>query len=980
MLERYRRRRYYSVGRLQNLYGDLIAICLDGALSGQKRFHFENVASKFFNHDYLYWISKLDLKALRRIADEVQCNEAEEAVTKWRRRHLSNTFLSLSATRSTLAQYASHKVQSVSNFCVDEDEALCYCIAVEKHLIDVIRNIGELVVNAELLHLNAKQKSAQNLASDSLRSDEVFEFFCDKSILSWFVDIVKATPLESKINNDDVSKQTNKRSSHLIGATWSPKVKAQVFQSVGLLISEVRDESALFYILSQHCVNQLIVSVLPLQQFTTSALDAMMPAYVQFLKTVSFQISANPDLLFPLCSIQDKNNSEICLFPLYSSIIAVMRSNYAKMDSYVHASCLNLTVGLMQISHPSIQHWISFHADKDQRYLADHMCNLCLESYLRIVNTTIGPVVDVVRSKAIETQLEGFQHLLDALNDLFFCDVKSFNINLCESMLRNFIRRLLIDLLPNKNHQFFVVGENDADVIPHKEAAGQVATLLLSRLITSIKYGPLVRMLVVAILHPYSCNLFFTKENDTNENCNDDKQNEYGFTFALNSIIQANTVESLVQMNPCREEVVKSIRGVYGAWRVTTACCLLDGVLNSCHLDYVTLVKLEMISSEDDENHAGNGAKTNASTKFEDGLFEFLTKSHVPTSVVTAAALESISGICLIYLRKLAETCYMRNVPNSFGASIQQALIAARSFFYSRSLQPCQNTLISHSLVDIVDETVRNIYQVSTVKNHDSVTKGYSYQLKRYSSAYFNSRCDYLVRKISEVTWNEYEYVRFFVQMAFHFRAVCNIVDAYLSTVATFMDDRVTQTSNKTRCSQPALRLIDDSGVLSKYFYCLQPKPTIGAEIDINECMTFQFSTNIHRTKGNRSNSAHEFVLVLNRSDMFVVSPVPPCGRGRIVCCVPYFNIIAAATDGGHCLHVAIRNEDVHVEPFIKNGNIMFHFGTPGTCNVVKQYLDRSKSIIRQDLLDNVKQLLSTETDKEQVALADVSSKLEKFE
>ena len=59
-------------------------------------------------------------------------------------------------------------------------------------------------------------------------------------------------------------------------------------------------------------------------------------------------------------------------------------------------------------------------------------------------------------------------------------------------------------------------------------------------------------------------------------------------------------------------------------------------------------------------------------------------------------------------------------------------------------------------------------------------------------------------------------------------------------------------------------------------------------------------------------------------------------------------------------LHIAIRNPDsIADKSLIKNGNIAFHFESAGTCLIVKQYLDRSREVLRQDLMNQVPELLS---------------------
>lgn len=52
----------------------------------------------------------------------------------------------------------------------------------------------------------------------------------------------------------------------------SPLVKTQVLHTVTLLVSGVRDPSALYFILSQNCINALIACILPPALETTPAL------------------------------------------------------------------------------------------------------------------------------------------------------------------------------------------------------------------------------------------------------------------------------------------------------------------------------------------------------------------------------------------------------------------------------------------------------------------------------------------------------------------------------------------------------------------------------------------------------------------------------------------------------------------------------------------------------------------------------------
>jgi hypothetical protein len=135
--------------------------------------------------------------------------------------------------------------------------------------------------------------------------------------------------------------------------------------------------------------------MLPLSQWTDPALETMLPAYVDLLKNMSLQLGGSPQL-FPFFAIKDQE-SQKTFFPLFSATLETATCVYAQSDSFVHISCLNLIVDLLQIGNEPIQDWIR-QAESEQRHLASHVCELLLRRYRRIINLTTGPVIDGVRS------------------------------------------------------------------------------------------------------------------------------------------------------------------------------------------------------------------------------------------------------------------------------------------------------------------------------------------------------------------------------------------------------------------------------------------------------------------------------------------------------------------------------------------------------------------------------------------------------
>ncbi|KAI2489783.1 hypothetical protein MHU86_24805 [Fragilaria crotonensis] len=119
----------------------------------------------------------------------------------------------------------------------------------EEHLVLLIRCIGEVVAYGDK-------------PGTSFRSDPVFEYFCEKSMLSLLVAIAKAKP------------STN---SDLHPIVWSPIVKSEVLRVVSVLISNAQDGPSLYYLLSNNFVNELTTCMTPLRQWTDSALEIMTP-------------------------------------------------------------------------------------------------------------------------------------------------------------------------------------------------------------------------------------------------------------------------------------------------------------------------------------------------------------------------------------------------------------------------------------------------------------------------------------------------------------------------------------------------------------------------------------------------------------------------------------------------------------------------------------------------------------------------------
>jgi len=149
---------------------------------------------------------------------------------------------------------------------INVDAILRTARRLEAQVVRIVREIGETVVHSE----RPRQK---------LRDDLTFAYFCDKAILPLLVDIATEQP---------PSKNSAGEAMH--GVVWSARVKAQVLRTVNFLVSGVKDKTSLYYLLSHHSVNRLVLSFLPLTQWNDPALKEMIAPYAELLKTLAVQV------------------------------------------------------------------------------------------------------------------------------------------------------------------------------------------------------------------------------------------------------------------------------------------------------------------------------------------------------------------------------------------------------------------------------------------------------------------------------------------------------------------------------------------------------------------------------------------------------------------------------------------------------------------------------------------------------------------
>jgi len=833
--------------------------------------------------------------------------------------------------------------------------------ALENRVIELIAAIGEIVVNGgdggDDRDMN-RQGSLSSLSLQDDKTDPVFEYFFEKSILSLFVDIAKEVRQGA---NTYPRIYSSEPSPH--GVVWSGPVKAQVYQTVSLLISNVRAQSILYYLLSNNYINELIQCMLPLQQWTEPAIAKMLPAYVDLLKNLTLQLADDPHL-FPFLALVTNRDDNIATtnatniqFPLFSAALETAGSYFTQSDPQIYATCLSIIINLMNISHSPIQTWIG-QSSSSQRILADHLCQRLHDRHQRMTNLTRGPVVDGARHKSIASQLVNLIDEMDIVHEIFWSGVQGMDVRLCESLLQRVVSVLLKSLSQTPpTRPFLIVGLIDADVIPESEALAQVSTVFLSYMFSNLAYVPFQRMLAVALLHPFSSPIWSTFD----QNQYIDSAETYLFMPMLSDIV--NEDESRVTCpNPHRQEILKTLQGDYGEWRTAAAACLLQSVFNADAIDTDALTMLKMISNDE-------------STSLEYSIATFLARSHNP-SAITSKALECMGHLCVLILyhhlmitiQNQEGTDRKKQIERSLSKSpVWNALVNACDHFCKKALEFRNVSGVSDIFLDLAEATLKNRY---TARDNGSGSVTYTYLLSKRGCIENVLDADLLVRHFRGVSANDVETTRFYINMSLHFRSLCRVVDRLC--FAFEIDANISSASNTKPGKNINLDFVDEADELIRAIGGLSDKPEVGANLDLTGRMFFRFQSAFKPATIVNTSSQLEFIseggidefrstthlmLVLDPTDMFIVKPLVKNmeeNRGTVQCGISLRNIIGAAVDGSW-LHVAVRNPDV--EYLIKNGNMALQFESSGTCLIVKQYLDRSREVLRQNLLTKIEYL-----------------------
>lgn len=191
----------------------------------------------------------------------------------------------------------------------------------EARVCDGLRSLGELISYCERLKgakfalMRGKEKTHQRNSyaieddeglqsfeedededEDEIESAEaMFAYFCEKNILPMLIDSLLCHPppltSEGSASSDNMVLPTNSAAnagsssqSPFSGVTWTASVKSEILQTIAMILFNTSSPLSLTYLLSNNYMNELIMGVLPLSQFSEDALEEILPPYITLLR------------------------------------------------------------------------------------------------------------------------------------------------------------------------------------------------------------------------------------------------------------------------------------------------------------------------------------------------------------------------------------------------------------------------------------------------------------------------------------------------------------------------------------------------------------------------------------------------------------------------------------------------------------------------------------------------------------------------
>lgn len=315
-----------------------------------------------------------------------------------------------------------------------------------KYLYNVLSKNQTVSENNRSLLVETLRSIAEILIWGDQNDSSVFDFFLEKNMLSFFLKIMR-----------------QKCGSY---------VCVQLLQTLNILFENIRDETSLYYLLSNNHVNSIIV-----HKFDFSD-EEVMAYYISFLKTLSLKLNAHTVHFF--------YNEHTNDFPLYTEAIKF----FNHPESMVRIAVRTLTLNVYRVDDKSM---LQFIRDKTAAPYFSNLVWFIGKHVLELDACVRNDADHQSQNRLADLVAEHLDHL-HYLNDILCLEICDLNQVLTDHLLNKLLIPLYIYSLSKKTAAVYVT-----------ETRGHVSTVvslfLLSQVFLILNHSPLVQILTWIILY-----------------------------------------------------------------------------------------------------------------------------------------------------------------------------------------------------------------------------------------------------------------------------------------------------------------------------------------------------------------------------------------------------------------------------------------------------------------------------------------------
>ncbi|KAF0312325.1 Protein CLEC16A [Amphibalanus amphitrite] len=315
-----------------------------------------------------------------------------------------------------------------------------------KHLYNVLQRNQTVSEGNRGLLVETLRSIAEILIWGDQNDSTVFDFFLEKNMLSFFLKIMK-----------------QKCGSY---------VCVQLLQTLNILFENIRNETSIYYLLSNNHVNSIIV-----HKFDFSD-EEVMAYYISFLKTLSLKLNTHTVHFF--------YNEHTNDFPLYTEAIKFFNHS----ETMVRIAVRTLTLNVYRVEEKSM---LQFIRDMTAVPYFSNLVWFIGNHVLELDRCVRSDSSHQCRGKLADLVAEHLDHI-HYLNDILCLNIEELNQVLTEHLLS----RLLLPLY------VFPLAPEEGSPVATPEQQPRVSTVvslfLLSQVFLIFTHQPLVRLLARIIL------------------------------------------------------------------------------------------------------------------------------------------------------------------------------------------------------------------------------------------------------------------------------------------------------------------------------------------------------------------------------------------------------------------------------------------------------------------------------------------------